>query len=79
MRYHTTPVPAVNELSDILQTLHMNDQNLEGQQLETIHDYERDGICKETEFPTDEGVERTGVTHLAHAWYAQGHKVCANF
>ena len=35
-------------------------------------EYIRDGVgCAE-----EIGTERTGVTHLVHAWHQQGHPVC---
>jgi len=36
-------------------------------------EYLRDGIGSTSHI----GAERTGVTHLVHAWHQQGHPVCA--
>ena len=74
MQYHTTPVPVVSELARNLQGLSLGGEEPISEH-QVIVEYERDGVCEDTQFSTKDGFERAGVTHLVHAWYAQGHNV----
>jgi len=40
--------------------------------LEGEAEYVRDGVGDAEQI----GIERTGVTHLVHAWHQQAHQVC---
>jgi len=80
MQYYTTPVPSMGDLIRDLHEFRLNDKEI-NQELtsgsQAIAEHERDGVSDEAEFPTEAGIERAGVTHLVHAWYAQGHNVSA--
>src|SRR5215475_12148799 len=70
MQYHTTPVPDVSELARDIQNISLGSEEADPEP-QAFVEYARDGVGDETEFSSKDGIERAGVTHLVHAWYAQ--------